>query len=480
MSDVSRRTILGGAVGALAVGALFGPARAIAVPGTREWAGLDASIDGDVVVPANGAEYLAAKQVFNSNYDGSTPAAVVTIKSQSDIQKAVAFAGANGVVIAPRGGGHSYTGASSTTAAMVLDLRQLASAVDYDDATGHVTVTPATSLFAVHDALAAVGRAIPTGTCPTVGTVGLALGGGLGGDSRRAGLTCDAMVSASVVLPTGDVVTASASDHPDLFWGLRGGGGGNFGVTTSMTFTTFPTGDTDVVHLYFPASAAARAIVGWQQWISAADRSAWGLVDISADAGGLRCGVLATCAAGSGAAVAEAITSAVGVQPIRRENRTLDHMGLVMYLAGGSATSEPRGFVAGSDVVSTLTSDAADAIVDAVLAWPGTVGGASVIVDAIDGAVGDVDPAGSAFPWRRQSAVLQWYVDTPSLRVRSIASKWVRLAHQLVRSHSVGGYVNYLEPDTRPVRYFAGNLPRLVAIRQTYDPTRMMVSGLDF
>ena len=77
--------------------------------------GIPALIDGDVVLPANGAEYRAAKQVFNSNYDGSTPAAVVTVKSQSDIQKAVVFAGANGVVIAPRGGGHSYTGASTTT-----------------------------------------------------------------------------------------------------------------------------------------------------------------------------------------------------------------------------------------------------------------------------------------------------------------------------------------------------------------------------
>ena len=93
MSDVSRRTILGGAVGALAVGALFGPARAIAVPGAREWTGLDSSIDGDVVLPANGAEYQAVKRVFNSNYDGSTPVAVVTVKSQSDIQKTIAFAG---------------------------------------------------------------------------------------------------------------------------------------------------------------------------------------------------------------------------------------------------------------------------------------------------------------------------------------------------------------------------------------------------
>ena len=151
-----------------------------------------------------------------------------------------------------------------------------------------------------------------------------------------------------------------------------------------------------------------------------------------------------------------------------------------MYLAGGSPTSEPRGFVAGSDVMQVLTSDAADAIVDAVLAWPRAVGGASVIVDAIGGAVGDVDPAGSAFPWPRQSAVLQWYADTPGPCVRSVAAKWIRLAHQRLRSHSVGRYVNYLEPDTQPVSYFAGNLPRLVAIRQKYHPTRMMASGLDF
>jgi hypothetical protein len=118
--EFSRKTFLGGAIGALAAGALFGSARATAIPGAVDWSGLASSIDGDVLLPSNGAAYQAAKRVFNSRYDGSTPAAVVTVKSQKDIQRAVAFAAANNLNIAPRSGGHSYTGASTATGATNL------------------------------------------------------------------------------------------------------------------------------------------------------------------------------------------------------------------------------------------------------------------------------------------------------------------------------------------------------------------------
>ena len=99
---------------------------------------------------------------------------------------------------------------------------------------------PRRSLWDLHQTLAAAGRGIPTGICPTVGAAGHALGGGLGAQSRHAGLLSDALTSATVVLPGGQAVTASAAENPDLFWALRGGGGGNFGVTTSLTFATFP------------------------------------------------------------------------------------------------------------------------------------------------------------------------------------------------------------------------------------------------
>src|SRR5699024_9059385 len=146
-----------------------------------------------------------------------------------------------------------------------------------------VTVTPATELYALHEALAAAGRGVPTGVCPTVGTAGHALGGGLGADSRRAGLLSDNLRSASVVLPSGEAVTASSASHPDLLWALRGGGGGNFGVATSLTFATFPAGDLDVVNLNFPPESFAQVLLGWQQWLRSADHNNWALADSSAD-----------------------------------------------------------------------------------------------------------------------------------------------------------------------------------------------------
>jgi FAD/FMN-containing dehydrogenase len=398
---ISRQTFLRGAVGVLATGAVFGTTRAAADPATATgWNGLASSIRGSVLLPSNAAQFSSGKQVFNSFYNNSNPAAVVTVSSQADVQKAVAFATANNLKIAPRGGGHSYVGASTATGTMVLDLRGLTGAANFDGGSGNVTVTPATNVYAVHQALASVGRAIPTGTAPTVGIGGLALGGGIGADSRHAGLACDALRSATVVLPSGEVVTASSNDHPDLFWALRGGGGGNFGVTTSMSFATFATADSDLVRLDFPPASSVEVLVGWQSWLSAADRNSWGMVDLSMGSGQTNCYILAICPAGAGAGITDAIKSAVGLAPSAVQNKTLSHMDLVMYLAGGSSTASPRGFVAGSDVISTMNSAAAHAIATAIGQWPAAGGNATVLVEPLGGAVSDVAVGDSAFPWR--------------------------------------------------------------------------------
>jgi hypothetical protein len=151
---------------------------------------------------------------------------------------------------------------------------------------------------------------------------------------------------------------------------------------------------------------------------------------------------------------------------------------VVYYLAGGTSAESPRSFVAGSEVIGTMNSAAADGIVAAIGKWPPTAGRASVIVDTLSGAVSDVDPADSAFPWRKQAAVAQWYVET-SGQV-STATQWLSAAHQAVQPYSVGGYVNYLEANTPAARYFGTNLSRLSTVRQKYDPNQMMFSGLSF
>jgi FAD/FMN-containing dehydrogenase len=480
--EISRQTFLRGAAGALAAGAVFGSGRIGSVRATADplasgWDPLAAAIGGQVIRPDNG-QFAAAKQVFNTNYNGSTPAVVVVPTSPADVQKAMAFAASNNLKVAPRSGGHSYIGASTANGTMVLDLRQLPGDINYDGATGLVTVTPATQLYAMHQALAAAGRGVPTGTCPSVGTAGHALGGGLGAHSRHAGLMCDALRSASVVLPGGQAVTASATSQPDLFWALRGGGGGNCGVTTSLTFATFPTGDVDVVNLNFPPQSFAQVLVGWQNWLRTADRSSWALADSTTDAMGTHCRIMATCPAGSGNTVASAITSAVGLQPSGTENHTFNYLDLVRYLAVNNLNPSPLGYVGGSDVFPTINAGAAQGIAAAVAAFPPGAGRMLAIMHALDGALATVAPGATAFPWRQQSALVQWYVETSG--DPSAAANWLNTAHQAVRPYSVGSYVNYVEVNQPPSRYFGPNLSRLSAIRQKYDPGRVMFSGLNF
>lgn len=481
--EISRQAFLRAAAGALAAGTVFGRARAAADPNTADpntsgWGNLSTAIGGKVTLPDNSAQFATAKQIFNTNYDDSAPMAVITPTSTTDVQKVMAFAAAHNLKVAPRGGGHSYVGASTANGTMVLDLRQLPGGVSYDAATGHVTVTPATGLYVLHQALATAGRGIPTGTCPSVGTAGHALGGGLGAHSRHAGLMSDALTSASVVLPGGAAVTASAADHPDLFWALRGGGGGNFGVTTSLTFATFPANEVDVVNLNFPLQSFAQVLLGWQNWLRTADRSSWALADATTDALGSHCRILATCPTGSGSSVAGAITSAVGMQPTGTENHTFNYLDLVRYLAVGNLNPSPLGYVGGSDVLPTINAAAAQGIASAFDAFPRGAGRPLVIMHALDGALASAAPEASAFPWRRQSALIQWYVETSGSP--SAATSWLNIAHQAVRPYSVGGYVNYLEANQPPSRYFGANLPRLTATRQKYDPGRIMFSGLNF
>jgi FAD/FMN-containing dehydrogenase len=470
--EISRQTFLRSGAVALAAGAFIGSGRAAGAPVASGWEGL--SIDGPVIQPDT-PQFGPAKAVFNTNYHGLTPAAVVVPISVGDVQKAMAFAAAHNLKVAPRGGGHSYVGASTANGTMVLDLRQLPGGVEYDPATGLITVPPATSLYAMHQVLAAAGRGIPTGTCPSVGAAGHALGGGLGAHSRYAGLMSDALRSATVVLPGGQAVTASANSQPDLFWGLRGGGGGNFGVTTSLTFATFPAGEVDVVNLDFPPQSFAQVLVGWQNWLRTADRSCWALADAAVDPMGMHCRILATSPAGSGAGVASAITSAVGIQPSGTESHTLNYLDLTNYLAVNNLNPAPLGYVGGSDVFATMTPAVAQGIAAAVDAFPRGVGRMLAIMHALDGALAEVPVGATAFPWRRQSSLVQWYVETSDV---SGARDWLAAAHRAVQPYSVGGYVNYLEASQPPSRYFGPNLSRLDAVRQKYDPGRVMFSGM--
>jgi hypothetical protein len=489
--EISRPAFIRGALGAVAAGALLSSCRTTAqapttppgspsppaVSGPPDWNALDSGLEGRVLLPAS-AGYAAAKELFNSRFDNSTPAAVVSVKSSSDVQKAVEFAARSGIKIAARSGGHSYTGASAANSTLVIDLRKLPGETTYDDGTGLATIPAATQLDSVQTGLAGHGRSIPSGSCPSVGVAGLTLGGGLGADARRSGLSCDALISASVVLPSGDAIVASADDHADLFWALRGGGGGNFGVVTSFTFRTFPVTDRDVVNLVFPEGATAQAIAGWHEWLHTADGAIWGMVNITVGSGSGGCTIVLATPAGDGPKSASDLSTVIGVQPVSSASRTLDRIDFVHYFEGGAQATQPRAFVAGSDIIGDMTLAAAESIVAAASAWPRDVGASTAVIESLSGAVSDVAPSDTAFPWRRQAACVQWYTETPTAATAQTANGWLASAHAAVQAHAVGGYVNYLEPDTPASRYFGDNLARLDAIRQQYDPDGLMYSGM--
>ena len=438
--EISRQAFVRGALGAVAAGALLGhagqphqtcrprpplpahrarprrPARKTGMPSLT-------AIEGRVILPSSAA-YATAKNLFNARFDNSTPAAVVAVKSTKDVQKAVEFAAKNGIKVTARSGGHSYIGASAANSAMVIDLRQLSGEIAYDDGRGLATVSAAAELDSVQTTLACAGRSIPSGSCPTVGVAGLTLGGGLGADARRSGLTCDALVSASVVLPSGEAITASAADHADLFWALRGGGGGNFGVVTSLTFRTFPVTDRDVVTLVFPEGTTEQAIVGWHEWLHTADRTIWGMVNITVGPRPGGCTIVLATPAGDGPSRASDLSAAIGVQPVSNTSRTLNRMDFVHYFEGG-AKQRSRGVRGGLRHHRRDDAAAAESIVAATSAWPHDAGAATTVIESLSGAVSDVDSGDTAFPWRRQAACIQWYTETPSPATVETANQWL-------------------------------------------------------
>jgi hypothetical protein len=148
------------------------------------------------------------------------------------------------------------------------------------------TVGAGTRLIDFYSALTAQGRAVPGGSCPTVGISGLTLGGGVGVVARAYGLTSDNLQSLQLVTADGQIRTCNASENADLFWACRGGGGGNFGVATSFTFGTHPAGDIVVFFLYWPWAQAEQVLGAWQSWAPNGPDQLWSNMHLSAAPGG--------------------------------------------------------------------------------------------------------------------------------------------------------------------------------------------------
>lgn len=203
-------------------------------------------------------DYDEARKLYNGMID-KRPLLIARCADAADVIAAVNFGRDNGLRIAIRGGGHNGPGLGSVDDGLVIDLSTMKSA-RVDPARRTVRVGPGCTSGDVDHATHAFGLAVPFGIVSTTGVAGLTLGGGTGYLTRKYGLTIDNLIEADVVLADGSFITANASENPDLFWALRGGGG-NFGVITSFLFQAHPVGMVYAGPIFWDAAKHARTIM---------------------------------------------------------------------------------------------------------------------------------------------------------------------------------------------------------------------------
>ncbi|MEV7099298.1 FAD-binding oxidoreductase [Amycolatopsis sp. NPDC051045] len=437
-------------------------------PPPNDWERLRRKLEGPLFRPGDPG-YPEAKQGYFTMYDARMPAAVVGAARVEDVQAAVGFAARHRLPIAARSGGHSYPGYSTVDGGIVVDLSRFSGIETRPD--GRAVIGAGARLGPIATTLAAAGRVLPAGSCDTVGIAGLALGGGVGVLDRKYGLTCDHLEAARIVTADGRARTVSRSAEPDLFWALRGGGGGNFGIVTGFTFRTVPLTDVATFDLKFPVGTQAALFAAWQDWQPAMPDELWSGMGLGADhavLGGTFVGPEARMNA-----LLDDLIRRVGTPPAEQRRRVQDHLSAMRSF--DDRESRPGLAVDRAAYVGTsrmLTRRAPDpaAVVEVLLGTPGV----DTIIDSGGGAIARVGVRETAFPHRTALASFQFLRGAEPERGGEAAARRAVAAVRdgLGPEFGVTGYVNYLDPEMPDwaQAYYGVNLPRLRTVARKYDP----------
>jgi FAD/FMN-containing dehydrogenase len=422
--------------------------------------------------------YEQARRPAIARFHDVEPAAVARCHTDADVAAALAFGRSEGLHVALRSGGHCFAGRSSTEG-LVIDVSPMSSVtLDHDV----VTVGAGARLGSVYDALERLGRTIAAGCGPDVGVAGLTLGGGLGILGRLYGLTADALLAARVVLADGRVVEASEPREPALFWALRGAGGGQFGVVTSLSFRTLPAPPlTTSIHLVWPHEHAAAVLAAWQDWSpDAPDALAASLLLTapSDPARSLSANVVGAMAAPSDSAaalVAELVervgdgplSSVLVEAPYRQTKRRLAAHGPGEEVPGGHPYCKSEFFR------ERLPSQAIDRLVELLAADRRAGESRELDFTPWGGAYNRIAADETAFPHRDARFLLKPGVVLTPGADRDATRRWLAEACETTHPYGTGGaYVNFPDPELEDWAraYHGANLERLEEIKAAYDP----------
>jgi FAD/FMN-containing dehydrogenase len=433
---------------------------------------------GRLIGPDDG-DYDEARTVYNAMID-KRPGLVARCADPDDVAQVVSFAREHGLLLAVRGGGHNGAGLGTCDDGVVIDLSLLKD-IEVDPQARTVRVGGGCTWGEVDSATGEHGLATPSGIISTTGVGGLTLGGGLGHLTRKCGLAIDNLLEAEVVLANGEQVTANADENPDLYWALRGGGG-NFGVVTSLEFQLHPVKDIYGGPMFFELSEVENVLRFYREYIADAPEQlgafpafqiAPPLPFIPEDRHGDTFIAMVACWAGPLEEGEKALKPFHDIAPVVAE-----HVGPMPHPALNSAFDGlvPPG------LQHYWKANFVEELTDEAIAAHGVHGpdvpavNSTVHIYPINGAAHRLAPDATAFAYRNANfaTVIAGMWPEPSQNEANIA--WVRNYYDATAPHSeAGGYINFMsEDDQGRIRAnYQGNYDRLVEVKRRYDPDNL-------
>ena len=377
-----------------------------------------------------------------------------------------------------RCGGHSYAGYSTTSTGVVIDLSTLAT-IDLDVDTGEATIGAGALLGDVDDATTPQGWVVPAGRCRSVGIAGLLLGGGYGFNSRPFGLTSDNLVATDLVTAAGELVTVTATEDPDLFWALRGGGGGNFGINVGFRVRAHQVTQAAVYSLTWTDRSVFGPVWSAFQDVVAGAPEGFSLHLVAANAqpssgGDGRSLAVIGQHLGTAAELRELLAPALAVaEPASATIEDQDLAGATTFLA---EPGDPDAFLSKSAFYDRLGEEAIDQVLDWIDRFPtsGVTGDFTVI--AAGGAVDRIAPTETAFVHRGVAYLNEGNASWPADAAPSTADEvraWIEDMYAALADHlGPGAYQNFIDPtlDGWAAAYYGENLARLSATKARVDP----------